>query len=99
MRGKHVANICSHLGPLTELLAAARAKSVINWEEHYASVRPIVGIGLSTYTKFLNFLSVNIQGCPALILDGRIIQVAKRGIFEELAPLEELRGGDNAVHA
>jgi len=53
-------------------------------------VTPIKGIGPSTYTKFLSFLSVQVQGHAALILDDRIIRVANEGIFEELRPLKNL---------
>jgi len=90
MRGNHVANLVNHLDDLTELLSAARAQPVTGWSTHFAKVRPIVGIGLSTYTKFLNFLSVQVQGHTALILDDRIIRVANQSIFEELAPLRGL---------
>jgi hypothetical protein len=90
MRGNHVANLISHLGSLTQLLSAARTQPVAEWDTHYAKVGPIAGIGLSTYTKFLNFLSAQVQGHTALILDDRIIRVANQGIFEELAPLQGL---------
>ena len=95
MRGNHVANLISHLSLLTQLLSAARTQPVAEWGTHYAKVRPIVGIGLSTYTKFLSFLSVQVQGHTALILDDRIIRVANQGIFEELTPLQGL-SYDNA---
>jgi hypothetical protein len=95
MRGNHVSNLIGHLGSLTQLLSTARTQPVVEWGTHYAKVRPIVGIGLSTYTKFLSFLSVHVQGHTALILDDRIIRVANQCIFEELAPLREL-SYDNA---
>lgn len=57
MRGNHVRNLIRHLGPLTQLLAEGRTQIVAEWSTHYAKVGPIAGIGLSTYTKFLNFLS------------------------------------------
>jgi len=59
-------------------------------------VTPIKGIGPSTYTKFLSFLSVQVQGHAALILDDRIIRVANEGIFEELRPLKNLSHKKNA---
>ncbi|MGO9589515.1 MAG: hypothetical protein ACLP3K_05640 [Candidatus Acidiferrales bacterium] len=91
MRGNHVANLISHLSSLTQLLSDARTEPVAEWGTYYdAKVRPIGGIGLSTYTKFLSFLSVKVQGHMALILDDRIIRVANQGIFEELMPLQEL---------
>ena len=90
MRGKNFANIISHLEPLTELLSAARLQPVENWHTHFAKIGPIVGLGLSTHTKFLSFLQVEVQGYTALILDDRIIQVASRGIFKELSPIQRL---------
>ena len=95
MRGNHVSNLIGHLGSLTQLLSAARTQTVADWGTHYTRVRPIVGIGLSTYTKFLSFLSVHVQGYTALILDDRIIRVANQCVFEELAPLRGL-SYDNA---
>lgn len=90
MRGNHVANLIGQLDSLTQLLSDARNQSVAEWDKHYANVVPIAGIGLSTHTKFLNFLSVQVQGRRALILDDRIIRIANRCIFEELAPLQEM---------
>ena len=90
MRGNHVSNMASHITPLTDLLEEARTRPVAQWNEHFTKVKPIAGIGLSTYTKFLNFLSVKIGAYTSLILDHRIVRVAKRGIFEELAPLAGL---------
>jgi hypothetical protein len=95
MRGKNFENAIPHLALLTELLLAARGQPVTNWHTHYAEVKRVTGIGLSTYTKFLNSLSAQVQGETALILDDRIIKVAHRGIFEELAPLRKL-SYDNA---
>ncbi|MBI3611036.1 MAG: hypothetical protein HY204_10100 [Nitrospirae bacterium] len=90
MRGNNVDYLIGNLDPLTQLLSAARAQPVADWNKHYAQVEPIKGIGLSTYTKFLSFLSVYVQDHTALILDYRIIQVANQGVFEELAPLRKL---------
>ena len=90
MRGNHVSNMASHITPLTDLLEEARTRAVAQWNEHFTKVTPIVGIGLSTYTKFLNFLSVKIGAYTSLILDERIVQVARRRIFHELVPLAGL---------
>lgn len=49
------------------------------------------GIGLSTYTKFLNFLPAQVHGYDALILDDTIIRIASQGVFERLAPLRDLK--------
>ena len=53
-------------------------------------MRPIHGIGLSTYTKLLHFLSATIEGHGALILDQRIIEVVQQNLFEELAAIRRL---------
>ena len=96
MRGNHVRNLIRHLGPLTQLLAEARTQTIVEWSTHYAKVGPIAGIGLSTYTKFLNFLSVQVHGHAALILDDRIIRIANQSVFEELAPLRGLNSRNAA---
>lgn len=96
MRGNHVRNLIRHLGPLTQLLAEARAQPVADWATPYEKVRPIAGIGVSTYTKFLNFLSVQVHGNAALILDNTIIRIASQSVFEELAPLRGLKKSNSA---
>ncbi len=68
---------------------AARAQPILNWDAHFKTF-PVKGIGLSTYTKFLNFLSVNVCGNIALILDDQIVRVVKREVFAELSPLRGL---------
>ncbi len=98
MRGNHVSSVISHLGSLTALISTARTQPVLDWSSHFEKVVPIAGIGLSTYTKFLSFLSVQIQGHTALILDDRIIRISNGGLFEELAPLRGLKE-HNAVRS
>lgn len=51
----------------------------------------IGGLGLSTLTKFLYFLSVDVEGQPSLILDNQIINVINSNRFEELTPLKGIR--------
>jgi len=88
MRGNNVKNLVVGFEALTQLLSEARTKPVTEWNTHYKEVKLIKGIGLSTYTKFLNFLDVPVHGHAALILDRRIIQVANKDNFQELASLE-----------
>ena len=71
---------------LTAFLAARRNSSIGDWNNDLATI-PVKGIGLSTYTKFLNFLSVNVCGNDALILDERVARVFESRVFPELAPL------------
>jgi hypothetical protein len=83
MQGNHVANMCDNLATLTALLDIARSQGITDWNGHFQKVTAIGGVGLSTYTKFLNFFPANVCGHTALILDDRIITVAKRGVFAE----------------
>ena len=89
-RGKNVANLMIDLTQLTGLLSEARDHEIADWEKHYEAVETIKGIGLSTYSKFLNFLSVKVDGDQALILDDRIIRVLSQDVWQELCVLREL---------
>ncbi len=95
MRGDHFCTMFKGIDNVTENLISCREKSIENWQEHYKSVASIEGLGLSTYTKFLYFLKVNIQNLPALILDQRLIKVFRKGIFHEFRDLKNIRY-DNA---
>jgi hypothetical protein len=88
MRGKHFSNLARQVPVLTSLLQRARDEGIKQWDDHFKRVRGIKGVGLSTYTKLLHFLKVRVQGYSALILDNRIIRIASKAIFDELAPLE-----------
>jgi 8-oxoguanine DNA glycosylase-like protein len=91
MRGNNVRNMFSHFTPLCDLLSGVRAAPVTNWDSHFDDeVHRIEGLGLSTYTKFLQFLDARIEGNAALILDKRIIDTCNTRVFEELAPLRNL---------
>jgi 8-oxoguanine DNA glycosylase-like protein len=91
MRGNNVASLIRDFDALISLLAGVCGKPVGDWGSHGAQLASISGVGLSTYTKFLTFLSVAVHGHTALILDDRIIRIAQSGIFQELAPLHELK--------
>ena len=90
MRGHNFKNVASHLDALCRLLSDARSCPISDWNSHYENVRPIRGVGLSTYTKFLHFLPAQIEGHAALILDERIIEVTQLNLFEELAAIRRL---------
>lgn len=90
MRGNHTQNISLRMEDLVARLGQARLNSVENWTEHYSGL-DIEGLGLSTYTKFLHFLDVQVNELTALILDDRLIKVAERWLFAELEPLRGLR--------
>ena len=98
MRGNNVRKLIADLGQLTNLLTAVREQLIPDWNAHYKEVRAIAGMGLSTYTKFLTFLSAQVDGYSTLILDDRIVRVANKEVFEELAPIRHL-STHNAVRA
>lgn len=98
MRGNHVADITGKIGDLTMLLSTVRNQPIEDWVSHFQAISRIKGLGLSTYTKFLNFLSAKIHNHPALILDDRIIRIATSGTFEELKPIQHLNSY-NAVRS
>lgn len=57
----------------------------------------IEGLGLSTYTKFLYFLKISIDKHRALILDNKLIEVFKRGVFQDFDELLEEISRGNAM--
>jgi hypothetical protein len=92
-RGNNIKNVIEcGFNDLKELLSEVRTQTAIEWNFHYKRVRKIKGIGLSTHTKFLNFLPVKVDGYQPLILDDRMIRVASQSIWKELDSLRELRG-------
>jgi hypothetical protein len=90
MRGNHFRDLLEHFDDILGLLEAARKENITDWAAHFRKTRPIRGIGLSTYTKFLHFLRVQVLGSAALILDDRLIQVARRHVFADLIPLSSI---------
>ena len=90
MRGNNAVQIFDNIEPLSQVLEEAVDNGIDNWAEHWKKL-DIPGLGISTYSKFLYFLGVEIAGIPALILDQRICEVSERQVFEELLPLQQLR--------
>jgi hypothetical protein len=92
MRGNNVSRTADKFENLTAHLAeTARTRSIGDWRSHYQQVRALSGVGLSTYTKFLAFLSVKIHSFTALILDDRIVSIISDNLFDELHALEGKR--------
>ncbi len=96
MRGHNFKNVISQIDALCELLSDARACPNSNWISHSENLKLIHGVGLSTYTKLLHFLSAKIEGHEALILDQRIIEVAQQNLFEELASIRGLTSANSS---
>ena len=60
----------------------------VDWLSEYEELtHGITGVNLSTWTKFLHFLRIDVGGWPALILDGKIIDVFRRAVFCEFSAL------------
>jgi len=96
MRGLHFPNILRNISVIEKVLTTCfDCKNINNWKNHYRTVSSIEGLGLSTYTKFLYFLKMRIENHPALILDLRLIDVFKKGVFSEFKELKKIRY-DNA---
>lgn len=89
MRGNHFIKIASNFQQLNKVLLEAR-EGVCSWIEHFNRIQSIEGLGLSTYSKLLYFLSVEIENYPALILDKRIIDTLQKKLFLELKPIENI---------
>lgn len=59
-------------------------------------INRVSGLGISTMTKFTNFLNTRINGNRSVILDLQIINVLNLDRFEELSSLKGIRY-DNAI--
>lgn len=87
MRGTHVSKIRKDFQGLMQLLESAREAEIDTWETHRTRLSEIGGVGISTYSKFLCFLSIRIEGHLAMIFDATIARVAQSSNFSELAPI------------
>ena len=89
MRGNHVSSLVEALDDIEDALTSAT--SVTDWVGHYEHIQRIDGLGLSTYSKLLNFLPAKITGLNALILDDRIIRVVSSDVFDDFSGLRTLK--------
>lgn len=90
-RGKNIDNLLSDysLGRLTEILNEYR-NSEISIKQLKTDIKNISGLGLSTMSKFTNFLNTTINGHKAVILDLQIINSINKGTFEEFNTLRKI---------
>lgn len=90
-RGKNIDNLLSDnsLKTLIQILNSYRDKD-ISIEQFKYDIKAISGLGLSTMSKFTNFLNTTINGHKAVILDLQIMNAINRGTFEELNPLKKI---------
>jgi hypothetical protein len=87
IRGRHFQSLFQNINYIEKTLISCRGRNIENWKEHYRKIYQIEGIGLSTYTKFLYFFRATINSIPALILDKRLIDVFRKGVFSEFRDL------------
>ena len=95
MRGDYFPTMFKAIDHVADCLLIHCNPGVANWQKHWNLVSPIEGLGLSTYTKFLHFMDVSVEGIPALILDLRLIKAFNKGFFHEFSDLKTIRY-DNA---
>lgn len=94
MRGANFASLAETISQITRKLKHVQKRGVPNWQKHYEKLG-FYGVGISTWSKLLNFLDVQVENHKALILDDRIINVLKERVFEELESIQIIRR-DNA---
>lgn len=96
-RGKNIDKLLAR-DSLTNLISKLQNYSdrEISIDRLKSDIKEIDGLGLSTMTKFTNFLNTTINGNKAVILDLQIISAINRGVFEEFKNLEKINY-DNAI--
>uniref|UniRef100_UPI004049C442 8-oxoguanine DNA glycosylase OGG fold protein n=1 Tax=Gelidibacter sp. TaxID=2018083 RepID=UPI004049C442 len=87
-RGKNIDNLLkpTNFNTLTETLKLYQNKN-ITAERLKSDIKNIEGLGLSTLTKFTNFLDTTIDNNKAVILDNQIIEAINTKRFEEFSSL------------
>ncbi len=89
MRGNNFTKIANQIDKIANLLHRA-SKGIDDWHSHYAEVKEISGLGLSTYSKFIYFVGGKVQGSEPLILDVRVIDAINTGQYREFEGLAKL---------
>ena len=95
MRGNHFVNILKHIQTLELTLNNLKAKESLNttdFNDLAKTLKPISGLGLSTYSKLLYFLDAKFNNNPCLILDQRLIDVFNSKFYEDYLALGEING-------
>lgn len=87
-RGKNIEKVLEpgNFNILVDMLMKYREND-ISIDQLIQGIKTINGLGLSTMTKFTNFMNVRINGHKAVIFDARIIETLNSNRFEELKSL------------
>ena len=92
VRGDNFSNILDkkNFNNLVNILTNLKGKNltILDYEKLILNVNGIKGLGLSTFSKFLYFLKVKIDGNQCVILDRKIIKVISSNIWVELEELK-----------
>lgn len=76
---------------IRDALDEAAKNGIPNWKEHYKNVvSQFKGVGISTYSKFLTFKGIMVEGVPALIIDRHVGNVIRSGDFDEFNELKKI---------
>jgi hypothetical protein len=97
-RGNNVSNLLDDFENLVDSIEDVRDDFDRQWEWHLAVVEGIDDLGISTYSKYLKFLGVQIEGFDAQILDRKIARVIEDGYFDELHLLNGLNENNAISH-
>ncbi len=90
MVNENIKRLIEHLNSIPQHI------QIGHWQNTYRKIKDIKGLGPSTYTKFLYFLKVSIDKHRALILDNKLIEVFRRGVFRDFKELKKI-SRDNAM--
>lgn len=94
-RGKNIENILEkgNLEKLIKILENYQDQE-ITIEQLKSDIKSVSGLGLSTMTKFTQFLNTTIDGNKAVIIDNQIIEVINTERFEEFNHLKGISYGN-----
>lgn len=88
-RGKNIDKLLNteNFNQLVEILKTYQNKNILI-EQLTVDIKNITGLGLSTITKFTNFLGTTINDKKAVILDNQIIEAINTNRFEEFKSIQ-----------
>ncbi len=97
-RGRNIDNLLidDNLERLIEILDGYKEKE-ITIERLKSDIKSISGLGISSMTKFTNFLNTTVDKYRAVIFDKRIIDTINSGRFEEFNHLQGINSS-NAIN-
>lgn len=91
LRGNNFNKIAKHYDNLVDHLKETKSKNDLTWKNQTAFLDSFDGLGLSTFSKFLYFLNLNINDYRCLILDLQLIRVFQNSNFSETQSLRKIK--------